>query len=190
MVIRLFLTNVFFAVAFIASISFLEGDHFSSPVGSRRGYHVILRGNAGQIIFDGAIGKVDGPRFYHLEFGCETTSATGTKGFAISQEDETAAGDNDLNCIIAGPGPPCSPAFPIEITVLSAPNRARNLSTINLRWISDGVQMLTAVERTFEQRLDLLGIALGHFIDRRKLSCGKARHDVVDQPAHIVHQGL
>ena len=49
-----------------------------------------------------AIGKVDGPRFYHLEFGSETTSATGPKGFAIGQEDETAAEDNDLNCIIAG----------------------------------------------------------------------------------------
>jgi len=49
-----------------------------------------------------AIGKVDGPRFYHLEFGCETTPATGPKGFEISQEDETATGDNGLNCIIAG----------------------------------------------------------------------------------------
>lgn len=49
-----------------------------------------------------AIGEVDGPRSYHLEFGCETTSAMGPKGFEIGQEVETAAGDNESNCIIAG----------------------------------------------------------------------------------------
>jgi hypothetical protein len=50
----------------------------------------------------GAIGKVDGPRSHNIEFGSETIEATGPKGLEIGQEDETAAGGNELNCIIAG----------------------------------------------------------------------------------------
>ncbi len=56
-----------------------------------------------------AIRKVDGPRSYHVEFGSQTASEAGSKGSAISQEDETVNGDLLLNCNIAGP------TFPILI---------------------------------------------------------------------------
>ena len=50
-----------------------------------------------------AIRKVDGPRSYHVEFGSEKASEAGSKGSAISQEDETVNGDPLLNCNIADP---------------------------------------------------------------------------------------
>ena len=49
-----------------------------------------------------AIRKVGGPRFHHFEFGSETASEAGSKGFEFSQEDEKVAGGLLLNCDIAG----------------------------------------------------------------------------------------
>ncbi len=49
-----------------------------------------------------AIGKVGGPRSHHFEFGSETASEAGSKGFEFGQEDEEVAGGPLLNCDIAG----------------------------------------------------------------------------------------
>jgi hypothetical protein len=48
-----------------------------------------------------AIRKVDRPRSHHFEFGSETASEAGSKRFEISQENETVAGGNLINCDIA-----------------------------------------------------------------------------------------